>query len=170
MARQTSTKALPMSSTQLHRLEAALRNACDEMEALQIPDSLVHNDMNSGNILFDGTRALFIDWAEGFVGNPFFTFQHLLAYALSLDQTQSLGASLTKLYTMHWREHLGDRAITRALALAAPLAIASYVIGRDTCTLANNRRDGRVESYTRSLARHMYRATRAPEFLEALCH
>lgn len=167
MARQTSTKVPPLSAERLHELGSLLEDACARMDQLGIPDTIIHNDMNPGNILFDGTRAVFTDWAEGYIGTPFFTFHHLRVQALEADPTHTWALQLTAIYKDHWRKVLSETQIERATALCPPLAIASYLCGRGSHLLAS---EAGVQSYARSLARHMDRAARTSEFLEALCN
>jgi Phosphotransferase enzyme family len=168
MATQTSTKVLPIESKRLGVLKLLLEDAYIRMEAIGIPDTLLHNDMNTGNILVNGTRAVFTDWAEACVGNPFVTFQHLRIQAEREDATHTWSPSLTALYKQHWRTLLGESQIEEAFALVPPLAIASYLCGRDMSFSASYRNDTRAHSYARSLARHMDRAAQSPEFLEAV--
>jgi Phosphotransferase enzyme family len=170
MAKQTSTKVLPIESKRLGVLKLLLEDAYIRMEAIGIPNTLLHNDMNTGNILVNGTRAVFTDWAEACVGNPFVTFQHLRIQAEREDATHTWSLSLTALYKQHWRTLLGESQIEEAFALVPPLAIASYLCGRDMSFSASYRNDTRAHSYARSLARHMDRAAQSPEFLEAVCH
>ena len=170
MTRQTSTRVAPIESRRLRELGNLLEEACGCLEALGIPDSLIHNDMNAGNILFDGSRAVFTDWAEAYVGNPFFTFHHLRAHAVEAEASRTWASKMTAIYTNHWRCHLNSSKIDRALALCPPLAIASYLCGRDTTFGLPHRKDVRAQSYARSLARHIDRALQNPEFLEALCN
>ena len=59
MHRQTSTKAVPLSAIRLLELGEILRDACSRQEELDIPDTLIHNDLNTGNILWDGERIAF---------------------------------------------------------------------------------------------------------------
>ena len=77
MAKHRSTRVPRISTTRLREIEAILQDACLRMEELEIPDTVVHNDINTGNLLFRGTRCVFADWCEVGVGNPFFTFQLL---------------------------------------------------------------------------------------------
>jgi hypothetical protein len=170
MTRQSSTRVAPIESRRLCELGNLLEEACGCMEALGIPDSLIHNDMNAGNILFDGSRAVFADWAEAYIGNPFFTFHHLRAHAVQADVSHTWALKIKTIYANHWRRLLGGPQVARALALCPPLAIASYLCGRDTSFDLPSRNDLRAQSYARSLARHMDRAAQAPDFLEALCN
>jgi len=170
MAGQTSTKVPALETKRLRQLERLLEMACARMEALGIPDTLLHNDMNAGNILFNGERAVFTDWAEAYIGNPFLTFQHLRAQALMEDGTHTWATRLTATYKKHWCAFLSESQFEFALALSAPLAIVSYLCGRDPSFELSYRNDARHQGYARSLARHMDRAAQSPEFLEALCH
>ncbi|MGD0941454.1 MAG: phosphotransferase [Terracidiphilus sp.] len=170
MMRQTSTRVAPIESKRLRELGNLLEEACGCMEILGIPDTLIHNDVNAGNILFDGSRAVFTDWAEAYIGNPFFTFYHLRAHAVQADVSHTWASKIKAIYANHWRCILSASQVARALTLCPPLAIASYLCGQDTFFELPSRKDLRAQSYARSLARHMDRAAQAPEFLEALCN
>ena len=89
-AQQTSTKAPRLGQEQLHRLARFLRDAFEHMRSLEIPDALVHGDLNLGNILFDGKRCVFIDWAEAYVGNPFLAFESLVAHLRTSDKQAAI--------------------------------------------------------------------------------
>jgi hypothetical protein len=140
------------------------------MGVIGIPDSLIHNDMNPGNILYDGVRVVFTDWSEAGVGSPFLTFQHLQIQAVDADETHTWAPRLKEIYKLHWRNVLSESQIERAFALSPPLAIASYLCGRDPSFTAPYRYNDSVQSYARSLARQMDRSTQSLEFLEALCN
>jgi hypothetical protein len=169
MAKQTSTRVPTLNRGRLGELGSLLLEATSAMEASGLPDTLIHNDVNMGNILFDGTRAVFTDWAEAGIGIPFLTFQHLYIQALNTDETGTWGAQLKTAYKEHWRIALNDSQIERAFALSPPLALASYLCGRDPSFTSPHRDRDSVQSYARSLARHMDRFAREPEFLGALC-
>ncbi len=170
MRRQTSTRVSPLEPARLRELGCRLEDACNSMEALGVPDALIHNDMNSGNILFDGSRAVFTDWAEAYIGNPFFTFHHLLVQAQGSDVSHTWAAKARAIYAHHWRSRLEDTQISRALAICPPLAMMSYLVGRDTTFRSPQRNDVQCQGYARSLARQMDRAVHTFDFLEALCH
>lgn len=103
MSLQTSTRVAPIESRRLRELGNLLEQACGCMEIIGIPDALIHGDMNAGNILFDGSRAVFTDWAEAYIGNPFFTFHHLRAHAAQADASQAWASKATTIYDNHWR-------------------------------------------------------------------
>jgi len=170
MAKQTSTRVLPLNTHRLHELGRLIEEASEAMQTLDVPDTLIHNDMNPGNILFDGLRVVLTDWSEAGIGNPFLTFRHLQVQALEADETHSWARRIRHIYTKHWRNLLSESQIRRALALSPPLAVASYLCGSDPAFRSPHRCIDSVQSYARSLARHMDRFAQDPEFLEALCH
>ncbi len=169
MARQTSTKVPRLSTIRLHELGGLIEEATFALEALGVPDALVHNDLNPGNILVDGTRAVFTDWSEACIGCPFLTFRHLQVQALEADETQTWARRIREIYKNHWATCLSESQIERAFALCPPLAIVSYLCGRDPSFTSVHRGLDSVQSYARSLARHLDRFAQDPAFLEALC-
>lgn len=110
------------------------------------------------------------DWAEAYIGNPFFTFHHLREHAVQAGVSHAWASKVTAIYADHWRCLLSDAQIVRALALCPALAIASYLCGRDVAFASPYRLDPRAQSYARSLARNIDRAAQEPKFLEALCN
>jgi hypothetical protein len=168
MMKQSSTLVPRIESRRLQQLFTIIEEACFRMEALQIPDTLVHNDMNSGNILFHGTHCVFTDWCEIGVGNPFFSLQYLCL--LQPRGEQDWTPRLREIYRQCWLDLLSVSQIEQVLELMPLLAIVSYLYGRGSWLHSVRRNDPDVESYARSLARHMDRAAQDPRLLEALCH
>jgi len=168
---QTSTSAPRLGRCRLRELEGVLRDACSAIRNLHIPDTLIHNDINSGNILVDGPSCVFIDWCEAFVGNPFLTFQHLCAQIACKSAEQ--GCWLPRMRTIYreaWLDYLSETQIDQALAITPIVAIASYLYGRGQFLRSTERSEPQFQKHSRSLARHLDRAARKPELLEALCH
>jgi thiamine kinase-like enzyme len=170
MEEQLSAKAPPLDKTQLRDLRTTLNDACLRMLDLEIPDTLIHIDINPGNVLFDGTRSVFIDWAEGAIGNPLVTFEHLAAHLTREGEHAKAWLPILRAqYRKKWLDLLSGPQIDRAFALAPLLAVATYLYGRGDWLRSPQRHDRGFQAHARSLARHMNRAARAPEFMEALC-
>jgi len=167
MARQSSTKVPRIESRRLWGMASRIRDACLLMESLEIPDTLIHNDMNSSNVLLRGKACVFIDWCEAGLGNPFFTFQQLCL--LEQRGREHWTLKLQDAYRRCWLDYLDSFRIDLAFVLAPPLAILSYLYGRGTWLRSPERNNPRIESQARALARHLERATRDQRFLEALC-
>ena len=168
MRAQTSTNVAQIDPHRLSQLEGILRDACLRLEDLAIPDTVVHNDINAGNALFNGMMCVFTDWSEIGVGNPFLTL-HQLCRLRHEGRDPSVWTP-RETYKQCWAEHLTAKQIDTAVPLIPLLSIFSYFCGRRTWLQSIQRNDARVKSYSRSLARHMDKAARDPELLGALCH
>lgn len=170
MAYQVSTKVPRLENHQLREIQASLRHACAVVLEQEIPDCLIHIDVNLGNILIDGSRCVFIDWAEAYIGNPFFTFEHLWANLIRDNkQVEAWAPHFSRLYKQQWFALIPERRIDQVLGYTPLLAIAAHLYGRGEWLHSERRNDPNFQGYTRSLARLMHRAAQAPELQEALC-
>lgn len=166
MARQVSSRVPKVEPRRLWQIASILQNACCCMEDLGVPDTLIHNDLNSGNILFSESGCVFTDWCESCVGNPFFAFQQLLL--LQPSRTGDWNSKLRMVYRKCWLDLLHSSQIDRAFALSPLLAIFSHLYGRGTWLHSPRRNESQVEVYARSLARHMDCAAKDSSLLEAI--
>ena len=164
MARQRSTKAAPLRRDRLLDLGEILRDACFRLEAHGIPDALIHNDLNPGNILSDGTKYVFTDWSEAAVGNPFLTCERLC------QLNRAHAESVRNVYRGCWSHRLSAQSMDEAIALTPLLAIYAYLYGRGDWLGQTESLRPQFESYLRSLARHMDRAAQDLSLLEIPCH
>jgi hypothetical protein len=164
MARQRSTKAAPLRRDRLLDLREILRDACFRLEAHGMPDALIHNDLNPGNILSDGAKYVFTDWSEAAVGNPFLTCERLC----QLNRAHAV--SVRNVYRECWAHRLSAQSMDEAIALTPLLAIYAYLYGRGDWLGQTESPRPQFESYLRSLARHMDRAALDLSLLEIQCH
>lgn len=128
MANQISTQVPRLGRQRLEELGRILEDTCLRMEALGVPDTLLHNDMNSGNILFRELQCTFTDWCEAGIGNPFLTFHNLCL--LAADRKTWL-PQLRELYRRCWSDLLSPCQIDTAFALAPLLATLFYESAND---------------------------------------
>jgi hypothetical protein len=172
MSLQTSMKTPKLDKTRLHEMRAIFDQTCERMESLGIGESIVHGDLNTGNILTGIGHCQFIDWSEAYLGNPLVTLQHLLLLnkVESPDVRDFMNLILKQRYLDAWVASCDPEAFTQGFLYTPLLAIASTLYGRGDWLTSPHRNDPRRQSYARSLARHMDRAAREPELLEALCH
>jgi hypothetical protein len=162
MARQRSTRVAPLSVARLLELAELLGDACVRMERLDIPDTLIHNDLSLGNILHDGARCVFTDWSEAAIGNPFLSCERLCQ--LNRDHRETVCAA----YRRTWSHRVNAANVDEAFVLMPLLAIYAYLYGRGDW-LEKRSIDPQFDAYARSLARHMDRAAQSPELQEVLC-
>jgi hypothetical protein len=170
MGLQTSTKAPRIESGRLRELRSNFEDMCKHMEDLRLPDTVLHGDMNLGNILIANGRCVFIDWCEAYVGNPLVTFEHLLL--LNSIANPSLKAScehrLREMYRRSMGKMCDPRAIDEGFARAPLIAAISATFGRGDWLRTPLRDDPRRQAYVRGIARHMDRAARVPGLLGTL--
>jgi Phosphotransferase enzyme family len=168
MHSQASTKVAPLTSDRLNEIEATVHDACYKMRQLRIPEALVHNDLNSGNILSDGATCVFTDWCEAGVGNPLITFEYLYECAAKGNSKQ-FADHLTLLYKKHWLDFVTDQQFNRALALTPILAVVSCMIGRATWLSTARCNDAHLQKHARGLARYIGRLAQDKRLKEVVC-
>lgn len=171
MSNQTSTKVATLEARRIRELEQILREACWRMQDLDIPDTLIHNDINAGNILVSGPRCFFIDWAEGLIGNSFMTFQHICAQ-IERDGTDAAAwlQEVRSSYRTVWLETLTETQINTAYTLMPILGPLSYLYGNGAWLNSTDRDRPRFQAHVRSLLRYIDRAAQALELEGAISH
>jgi hypothetical protein len=170
MRLQTNTKVSPLTTFRLHEIRNILHEACFVLQELRIPDSLIHNDISPGSILGKGTHCVFTDWCEGYVGNPFITFEQLCVHvARKTDKPELWVRPLENAYRTRWTDVLTDRQINGALQIVPLISVLSYLYSRGDWLQSSRRNEPAFLSYSRGLARHMDRIARGSEFMEATC-
>jgi len=157
MELQTKPSPLPLPRTEIRALAAEIRSSLEELNACEIPNVIGHLDFNPRNILVSPERCVFLDWAEGSVGHPFFTFQYLLElwrrfHCTEIDSQKALVSQ----YAFAWQTFASPDDIEKKLALMPLLAAFAYATALgwnnpDAC------RYPLIARYLRSLTRRMMR-------------
>ena len=168
MARKQSSPSPKLSRGRLREVWRLLEEACFNLEALGIPDTLAHGDINLGNIL-TGHRCVFIDWAQASIGNPFVTFEQLRVQIAEDQNTVQWTPYMTEKYTKSWGQILSASQINCALALVPLISVALELCSRWDWLTSDRRHDPQFQSYVRVLARQMDRAVRDLEPREIIC-
>jgi hypothetical protein len=171
MALQTSTKAQRLSLARVLELRNSFEWMCLRNDALGVPDSIVHGDMNPGNILVGSDRCMFIDWAEAYVGSAIVGLQNLLLLNRVPDVRahDEIDKMLIDLYVNEWSAFCDPRILTSALAYMPVFAIASALFGRGDWLSSPLRNDPRRRSYARTLTRCMDRLMSVRNVKEVPC-
>jgi hypothetical protein len=169
MARPSVSHAPRLGSTRIREMGAIVEDACLNLEGLGIPDTLLHGDINFGNILAGPRGCVFTDWAHAAIGHPFVMFEHLRAQFAQETDTAPWLARLTEIYRESWREMLTGAQIECALAQVPPIAIVLYLFERWNWLASERRHDPQFQSYLRGLARQLDRAAQALGLGSVLC-
>jgi hypothetical protein len=171
MSLQNSTKVPRLERRRLREIRTVFDEVCGRVEDLGIDDTIVHGDLNCGNIVKGIGHCQFIDWSEAYLGNPLVSLQHLLL--LNKVDSAEVGAFsnrvLKRRYLDVWLKTCNPDAFRQGFVYMPMLAVASTLYGRGNWLRSSRRNEPRLQSYARSLARHMDRATRELESLEILC-
>ena len=172
MSLQTSTKVTCLTKQRLQEIRTIFDEVCDCMDSLGLPETIVHGDLNCGNILAGVGHCQFIDWCEAYVGNPLVALQNLLLLnkVESPEVRNFINRILKQKYRIVWADNHDTTWFDEGFLYMPILAIASALYARGDWLNSPRRNDPRRQSYARMLARCMDRAAREPELLEALCH
>jgi thiamine kinase-like enzyme len=168
MARQQSSFSPKLGRERLREVRPILEDACFNLEALGIPDTLTHGDINLGNILV-GHGCVFIDWAQASIGNPFVTFEQLRAQVAQDHNTAQWTPRMTEIYAESWGQMLSASQINCALAVVPLISVALELCGRWEWLTSGRILEPQFQSYVRGLTRQMDRAVRDLELREIAC-
>ncbi len=135
-----------------------------------MPDALGHLDLNPGNIIVSPDQCTFLDWAEAYVGNAFFSFDYLLEhFRRAVNPDPGLEAKLVAVYVEQWKDVASPTAMAEALRLSSGLAAFSYAVGTRIWREKERLQDPNTAGYLRSLARRMNREAARVSSERSLC-
>lgn len=158
MERQTKVLPSVLNRKELLLLGDRIQNAVDALEALEIPETPGHLDLNPGNIIVSDGRCVFLDWAEAYVGNPFFSLEYLIQHARrAFAANPEIETALRHAYCSQWDGRVSPAAMADALAFVPLVAVFAYATGCDAWRKAELLEDPTTAGYLRSLARRMHR-------------
>jgi hypothetical protein len=170
MERQTKISPASLSHKELLFLGDRLQTALEALEALEIPETLGHLDLNPGNIVASPDRCVFLDWAEAYIGNPFFTFQYLLEHLRrTVAGDSALEMRLACSYREPWERMVGSSAIDDGLSLTPLLAVFAYAAGTELWRDEERMQDPATAGYLRSLVRRMHREANSLSERSSVC-
>jgi hypothetical protein len=159
MSRQSKISPPVLSKGDLAVLNERIRNAISALQEFQIADTLGHLDINPGNIIVGGlAECIFLDWAEAYVGHPFYCFQYLLQHFRRMVGEDPIAEyAFTSSYLHPWSDLASVESLMEAMALAPLIAAFAYGAGTNAWRTPERLSDARVAGYLRSLARRMKR-------------
>ena len=170
MALQASQKVAPLDRSALERTRETYLSVCGQLNALEIPLTLLHGDLTAGNVICFGEQCRFLDWCEAYVGYSISSFHHLwmLFERKGVDKPQL--ASMINHYCSEWKQWSGRELPQEAIWWSPLMAAASTLYGRGEWLHNQGQRERPARrSYSRTLARHMARAAQLVREGDALC-
>lgn len=116
-----------LTPLEVSELKDSVRFSLQELEGLGRFETVGHMDLNPGNIFCTPDRAVFLDWAEGFVGNPLVSFEYLLQhFRRTALAAPILEVEFRNAYLKPWRNRISPKDLERALALSPLVALFAY--------------------------------------------
>ena len=165
MEKQPKVPPPTLGRQELSLLKLRIEDSLTLLEDLRIPSTLGHLDLNPANVVVSDEGCILLDWAEAYVGTPFFSTEYLLQhFRCEVGANTTLESQLVEAYKAPWRQLLSDDLIREALTLAPLAAVFAYVAGIDVWKDEERLRDPKIGAYFRSLARRMNRE--AIQFIE----
>jgi hypothetical protein len=171
MQRQHKTPPEILTRPKLMKLGRTLKDACHRLKSVEIPDSLLHGDFNPGNVrITSDHRCSFLDWAEGYVGPPFITFEHLLANLQRVHPEHSAWEEpLRNAYAEAWKAVVPSEKISEALMVTPLIAVLSYALSGSGWQEPRFLCEPNRAKYTRGLVRRMYAEAQKQEIPGTFC-
>jgi Phosphotransferase enzyme family len=170
MGRQTKVPPPVLNRDDLVLLADSLQNGIGALEATGIPETLGHLDLNPGNIIVSADRCVFLDWAEAYVGNPFFSLEYLVQHARrAFGADSSVTKEMTRAYCAQWNDVFSHGVVAEAMAFVPLVAVFAYATGCDAWRSAELLEDPTTAGCLRTLARRMHREAKALGDRRMLC-
>jgi hypothetical protein len=166
MSRQGEQDKIPIGRHRLGLLVQVLRDACDRMASLRIPDSLIHGDLSQGNVLLSRARSVLTDWCEVGIGNPFLALPFLERLHAAADADCFLG--LRACYQQPWLDLLSREQIDCASALASLLTPLVCLFGRTGWADCEDSANPQQNRYRCGMVRRIERVAEDPRVLGVL--
>jgi hypothetical protein len=158
MAKQTTLSPSPLTAGTLHTLAAQLKEACILLAEVNVPDTLGHMDFNPGNVIGSPSGCVFLDWAEAYVGHPFYTFEYLREQLRRMHPDKKAWRSeVTSCYLDPWISFASADQTARALEVTPVVAVLAYALSNNTWQDAERLENPKIAGYFRSLVRRMQR-------------
>lgn len=157
-----STRRLPLQTSknltllEVSELKDIVRLTLQELDGLRLFDTVGHMDLSPANIFGTTNRAVFLDWAEAFVGNPLFSFEYLLQhFRRKFLRDTPLEERFRNAYFKVWRTKIPQKQLNRTLLLSPLAALFGYAATVWGAAQADSAQLPSRERYLLSLVRKM---------------
>jgi hypothetical protein len=126
-----------VTKDELARVAASRRSLLSRAErlaALELPETVQHDDLHDGNVLVRDGQAVIFDWGDASISHPFFTLRVSLGSVtetFGLQMHDELPTTLRDRYLEHWLDFGPMKRLLRAFELSRPLAIIPRILTWD---------------------------------------
>jgi hypothetical protein len=156
---ETSHETPGLCADDLIAIAVRGREFLNFLGALDIPDAVGHLDLNAGNVIVAPGHCAFLDWAEGYIGFPFLTFEYLLqAFRRKIGRDSPDESGVVEAYLAAWEHSLSRALVREAWAFTPFLALLAYTLRSIAASEPYLGGTPSLANYVRSLARKLKRA------------
>jgi hypothetical protein len=168
----SAARKLPrLTKERLEEIRIALQVICERLTQLRLPETVLHGDMNPGNVVLGPEHPQFIDWSEAYVGPCLITLEHLLLFLNTVEDLEMRGcmrAFLGQKYASAWADVCEPDAMREGFRYMPLMAAVSALYGRGDWMNSPECYDIRHLERVRTLAAYMDRALHRSELQAAL--
>jgi hypothetical protein len=121
----------PAEYQRLRDLRAWVAAACEQLASVGLPETLVHEEVHSSNVLVSGDRYIFTDWSEGVVTHPLFMMLVTIRATAARLELAEDGPEMRRLrdaYLEPWTTFATRETLLAAFALANRLAMVNRAL------------------------------------------
>jgi len=133
-------------------------SACERLRKLNLPDALVHGDLNVGNVLMANGSCIFTDWAEAAIGNPLLAIDQLRMHFEQNPRARISLPGISALYCRQWGVDLSETRTSDAFHTVRLLTLTAHLSNRKQWILSHYEQNPGLQSYLRSIATQMVAA------------
>lgn len=145
-----------LTALEICELKDAARTTLRDLDVLHLVETVGHMDLNPANIFCTADRAVFLDWAEAFVGSPIFSLEYLLQhFRRTVSREPWLVDQFRDVYLQAWRSRMSPKDLQRALHLSPFAALFAYAVTVWSSSETTSLQQPFRERYLLSLVRKM---------------
>lgn len=120
----------PGLSSEEHRhlldLQSKVDDMCVQLASYGLPETICHEEVHDANVILDGERVIFTDWADSCIGHPFFTMLVTIrsaAFRAGIEDDAPEMLHLRDIYLEPWSSFGSPTELREAFDIAYRLAM-----------------------------------------------
>lgn len=120
----------PGLSSEEHRhllkLQSVVEDMCLQLGSYGLPETICHEEVHDANVILDGERVIFTDWADSCIGHPFFTMLVTIrsaAFRAGIEDDAPQMLHLRDIYLEPWSSFGSPTELREAFDIAYRLAM-----------------------------------------------
>jgi hypothetical protein len=107
-------------------LQPKVEDLCAQLAGYALPETICHEEVHDANVILNGDRVIFTDWADSCIGHPFFTMLVTIrstAYRAGIKEDAPEMLHLRDIYLEPWSSFGSPTELREAFDIAYRLAM-----------------------------------------------